>query len=161
MRQNNQSKKSNQGVNRTKLSEPTESIWLPRQETEAPSYKRRERPILVTILAVLITAIGLLHILLMSMALATGFYAYAYGTSGLDILGMAFPFILLIGGIVLTFSGYGLWHMRLWAWKVTIVMVIILWALMSPTVICFFPGLILVVYLLLVRDDFMTKSDSS
>ena len=81
-----------------------------------PSFPA-SRPLGVAILAVLVGLFGILLVLVGLLALV-GSLALAFLSPGLSLFGLpllAFGVVFLVFGIIVLVAAVGLWHLRLWA----------------------------------------------
>ena len=131
-----------------------EPFWTPAQEAGIEKSMPPGRPIGVTVLALSVTVLG-------ASALLGGLYTIltriqvAGSTGGADPFVMAFLLIRTAVGAAITVTGIGLWRLKAWAWSAAIVVLLIgLMVIASPFFIFSILGLVLLVYLLKVREYF-------
>jgi len=116
------------------------------------------RPIGVSILAILIILFGVLVALLGVLGLIGSVFLSTLPGGGLfaGVTGIASAIVLIIG-IILIVAGLGLWNLKMWAWVLAIIVLVI------ELVLSFYPGinvctllfaLVLLIYLLLIRKEF-------
>ena len=92
----------------------------------APMGRPFHRPILVGILAVIISIVGAL-ILIAGILLALGLGligGMAFGGVG-ALVGAAVGLVVVIAGAITLIAGLGLWGMQSWAWYLSILVVIL------------------------------------
>jgi len=115
------------------------------------------RPIGVSILAVLVVIVGVLLVLTGIL----GLLAFVVLLSIEELKWLAQPtllasLIVLVVGVILSVSGVGLWRLRMWAW--TLAVIVLVFALLGQAVgfslTSFVIELVLLVYLLAVRQHF-------
>ena len=114
------------------------------------------RPIVVSILAILIILVGLLFLFLGVIGLIATYYVAFSQFQSLAPVTLTVSLILLVIGGIFMISGVGLWRLRLWAWALALIVVI--FALLSEairfTAFSFIIELVLLIYLLAVRKHF-------
>ena len=114
------------------------------------------RPILVSILAVLIILAGIFFLVLGIFFLIGTAYMATTPLKTFVPVTLVAALIVLIVGAILTISGVGLWRLRLWAWALAIV--VIIFALVGQITgfsICSFLILVfLLIYLIIVKEHF-------
>jgi len=117
------------------------------------------RPLGVAILAVLIGIFGFLFILAGALLAAFGlFIGLSFSFPGVSVGGLVLGIVLLIIGLIILGLALGLWHQRLWALVLTIIVVgfyfvsnVISGIYSLGTIL----ALILVIYLIAVHRHFL------
>ena len=123
----------------------------------APAYyppPPPSRPIGVAILAILVILIGVLFLVgALAILFLSGFVALA-GFLPFGALGGIVGIILLIVALLWIAVGLGLWHLRSWAWRLAIIVMVlsIIGGIAAPPSIII--PLIILIYLVLVRHHF-------
>jgi len=131
-----------------------EPFWTSAQEAGIEKVMPPGRPIGVTVLALLVTIFGAL-VLLGGLYMILTYVPSAGSTSGVDPFVMAFLRIQTVVGAAISVTGIGLWRLKAWAWSAAIVVLLIgLMVIASPFFIFSIFGLVLLVYLLKVREYF-------
>ena len=117
---------------------------------------RPQRPIGVTIIAILSFLAGLVEILGGLALMALGGIGAVAGAGIFGALAAVVGGVLLLLGIVTIIVAIGLWRMRSWAWWVSIIVNLasILIAVGSYNWIGVLFPLIIVLYLVIIRDKF-------
>ena len=114
------------------------------------------RPILVSVLAILVILVGFLYLLIGILGFLLTFLLFDTPLSGLvpDVLFLTFIFFVV--GIILTVSGIGLWKLRMWAWVLAVI--VLVFALIGQAVsfspFSFVIEVLLLIYLLAVKQHF-------
>jgi len=116
------------------------------------------RPIGVAILAILIILFGLLVALVGILALVGTFFVAVVAPEFTSIALVAALIFLILGSITIV-SGIGLWQLRMWAWVLAFIVLILhiigqLLAFGITFNIVLIIDVILLIYLLLVRNHF-------
>ena len=123
--------------------------------TAAPPPPTRTRPLGVTILAILtiLVGIGLLLLGLLVIAVST-FAAVFVPMFGLPLA--AVGAVVLLVGILLLVSGFGLLKLRMWAWWLTIISFVLgaVSSILSGSYYAAVIEVLLIVYLIVVRKHF-------
>lgn len=121
------------------------------------------RPIIVSILAILIVLVGLLFLFVgIILLIGTGALFFTQLRDLVPVTFVASMLLIVVGGIFLI-SGVGLWRLRLWAWALALVVVIL--SLVSegarfaleggrPNTFGIILEIVLLIYLLAVRKHF-------
>ena len=121
----------------------------------APPPMPRTRPLGVTILAILtiLVGIGLLLLGLLVIAVSTFITVFA-PMFGLPLV--AIGALVLLVGILLLVSGFGLLKLRMWAWWLAVISFVLaaVSSILSSSYIAAGIEVLLVVYLILVRKHF-------
>ena len=131
-----------------------EPIWTPAQEAGIEKVMPPGRPTGVSVLALLVIAFGV-SVLLGGLYMILTSIQMAGSAGGVNPLVMAFPLILTAVGAAISVTGIGLWRLRAWAWGAAIVVLLMgLMVIASPFFIFSIFGLVLLAYLLKVRDYF-------
>lgn len=107
-----------------------------------PAARPARRPSLIAVLAALLAIFSLVLFLFGALAIA------AFTTSGVDLAGLAVSTTLIVPGLMMGFSAYGLWTGKKWAYWLLLVLGIL--GMVSYFVLGIVPlilGLILIVYL--------------
>ena len=123
----------------------------------APAYyppPPPSRPIGVAILAILVVLVGVIFLVAaIGVLLLTGFVALT-GLLPFGFLGSILGIILLIFALLWIAVGLGLWHLRSWAWWLAVIVMIftIIGAISVPATVVI--PLIILIYLVLVRQHF-------
>lgn len=114
------------------------------------------RPILVSILAVLIILVGVLFLVLGTLGFLLTFALFVVQIGDLVPATLVLSLILFLIGLILTISGFGLWKLRMWAWALAIIVLIfaLLGQLAEFRLVSFLIEIFLLVYLLAVREHF-------
>jgi len=117
---------------------------------------RRSRPIGVTILAVLTILAGILFVLLGVVILAFSAIAAVYLSVLLGGLGAIAGAVFLLIGIIILVAGFGLLHLRMWAWWLAMIAFILSLgaAAVSANIIGAAVDFLLIIYLIVVRKHF-------
>lgn len=101
--------------------------------------KGRERPILASALAVIVTVFGFFLLL------------RSFTSTVVPI----FNVLLMAVGLATIAAGIGLWQLKAWAWDLTVIVLLMsLISVSTPDFIFSFAGVALLIYLLLVREYF-------
>jgi len=123
--------------------------------TAAPPPPTRTRPLGVTILAILtiLVGIGLLLLGLLVIAVST-FAAVFVPMFGLPLA--AVGAVVLLVGILLLVSWFGLLKLRMWAWWLTIISFVLgaVSSILSGSYYAAVIEVLLIVYLIVVRKHF-------
>ena len=129
--------------------------------TPAPAYMppmRPNRPIGITILAILTILVGILTLLGGLFIMGIGGLGIAIGAGPLGALAAAFGAIIVLFGIIAVVAGIGLLNLRPWAWWLAIIVAVIQLVLngltLNWTLVLW---LIILVYLLAVRKNFTPR----
>lgn len=121
-----------------------------------PGYPPRpSRPIGVAILAVLIVLVGAVFLLgAMGLFLLAGFATFRGLPSFFGLTGAILGAVFLVLALIFIGVGLGLWHLRPWAWWLAIIVLLfsIVGSLTDPVGLVI--PLILLIYLILVRQHF-------
>ena len=115
----------------------------------------RGRPIGVAILAILIVLVGVIFFLAaLGLFLLAGFAAFQGLPTFFGLTGAVLGTVFLVLALVFIGVGLGLWHLRIWAWWLAIIVLVfsIVGSLADLTGLVI--PLILLIYLLLVRHHF-------
>jgi hypothetical protein len=113
------------------------------------------RPIGVAILAILIVLVGVIFLLgAVSLLAFTGFAALRALPTFFGLAGAVLGAVLLVLALIFIGVGLGLWHLRSWAWWLAIIVLVvsIVGSLADPVGLII--PLILLIYLVLVRQHF-------
>ena len=121
----------------------------------APPPMPRTRPLGVTILAILtiLVGIGLLLLGLLVIAVSTFITVFA-PMFGLPLV--AIGALVLLVGILLLVSGFGLLKLRMWAWWLAIISFVLagVSSILSQSYVSAVIEVLLIVYLIVVRKHF-------
>ncbi|TLZ66968.1 MAG: hypothetical protein E6K16_01365 [Methanobacteriota archaeon] len=121
----------------------------------APPPMPRTRPLGVTILAILtiLVGIGLLLLGLLVIAVSTFITVFA-PMFGLPLI--AIGGLVLLVGILLLVSGFGLLKLRMWAWWLAIISFVLagVSSILSQSYVSAVIEVLLIVYLIVVRKHF-------
>lgn len=123
--------------------------------TAPASAPRPSRPIGVAILAILVVLVGALFLLsALGVLLLTGFAAIRGLPTFFGLTGAFLGAILLIVALVFIGVGLGLWNLRSWAWWLAVIVLVLLIIGSLGDLVGLVIPLILLIYLLLVRQHF-------